>query len=202
MTHTLFFSLRSPFARRIRLALAHLRIAFVPREMNVFEPPQELFEANPLGLVPVLTTPQGAHLPDSAAILEHLDETHPGAIWGEGARLRLQRRGASTWAEGIMTATVAGYLETLRKEPLAEFVQEQRETIERTLARFATEDLSGPVFQTSEGLAQPAWDLAVALEYLELRMPQIAWRQAHGSLEVLVRKARLDPDFQRTAPPA
>lgn len=202
--YRLTLSLRSPFARRIRLALRRLDVRFEEDVVNVFDPPAWLAERSPLALLPILTTPDGKHLPDSGAILEFLHETHGGGIWPSEAALRFDvRRGAELGA-GIMTATVAWFLETERKpgERSQAWLDEHRETIERTLAHCRDVGVSGAPWIVGGALTQAGWDLAVALEYLDLRMPQIAWRGLDPGFERLLGLARQAREFTETAPPA
>jgi glutathione S-transferase len=190
-SYRLLMTPRSPFARRVRLALARLGIPFEAVLTDVFKPSPEFLKTNPLGLVPVLIHPE-ATIPDSAAILEYLHAAHGGAIWPkdplEAARVRAQ----ATLAEGIMAATVSHYLERLRPSPHAPWLEEQEEIIRGTLAALAEQEL---------GETQAAWDLAVALEYLDLRIPSFDWRKAHPRLVDFLEKHRVSPDFAATQPP-
>src|SRR4051794_13519408 len=109
--YQLFYSLRSPFARRVRIALQRLGLAFEAVEENVFEPSPRLLEANPLATVPVLviagkTPEETVRVPDSATILEYLHESCGGRIWPADLALRTRVRAASTLAEGLMSECV------------------------------------------------------------------------------------------------
>lgn len=204
--YRLFYSHRSPFARRVRLALARLGLPYETVILNVFEPTEEFLRANPLGLVPVLEIDGKRNLPDSATILEYLHETHgsarPGAIWPADLALRLDVREASTWAEGLMTAIVAHFLETQRKEPAPSELAEHRANLERTLSRITEQNLSkAPWMMQSQVPTQAGWDLAVALEYLDLRIPDLNWRTRFPALKPLLESCKKAPEFEQTAPP-
>lgn len=71
----LFISLRSPFARRVRLALLENQISYKEIVCDVFKPSAELIAVNPLIRVPVLRLQSGAVLIDSNLILQALYET-------------------------------------------------------------------------------------------------------------------------------
>jgi glutathione S-transferase len=84
---------RCPFCARVRIALAEKGIAYDTVVIDLDDRPQWLYELNPAGKVPVLEN--GLVLPESAVIMEYLDEAHPeqpllpdGA--GARARARLQ----------------------------------------------------------------------------------------------------------------
>ena len=64
MRHTLYLSLRSPFARRIRLALEELGVPYDVETVDVFNLPPAYDAINPLRRVPVLKTPEGTLIID------------------------------------------------------------------------------------------------------------------------------------------
>jgi glutathione S-transferase len=191
--YRLTISARSPFARRVRLAMRRFELPFAIDVVNVFEPPTSLFERNPLGLVPILQTPAGLELADSAAILEHLHEVTGGRLWPADAAYRLRVRQASAWAYGAMQAVVSHYLESLRPAPDAEWLNEYRRAFERVCERFDA-SLLGPE-------TQAGWDLAVALDYARLRMPGHDWARRRPELEDARARFAGMPVFAETAPP-
>lgn len=65
----------SPFVRRVAVTLVILGIAFEHRNWSVGKDFDRIREFNPLGRVPTLVLPDGEALADSAAILDHLDQT-------------------------------------------------------------------------------------------------------------------------------
>jgi glutathione S-transferase len=67
----------SPFARKVRLALAEKRIPFDLRLERVWERRDDFLAMNPACTVPVLQEENGLTIPDSTAICEYLDEAYP-----------------------------------------------------------------------------------------------------------------------------
>jgi glutathione S-transferase len=67
----------SPFCRKVRLVLAEKRIEAELIEERPWENRLDFLRLNPAGKVPVLITPQGQALSESAAIFEYLEETVP-----------------------------------------------------------------------------------------------------------------------------
>jgi glutathione S-transferase len=67
----------SPFARKVRLALAEKRIPFELKTERVWERREEFLALNPAGTVPVLVEENGVVVADSYAICEYLDEAYP-----------------------------------------------------------------------------------------------------------------------------
>ncbi|MGX9966037.1 FtsZ-binding protein FzlA [Roseomonas sp. F4] len=83
----------SPFARKVRLALAEKRLPFDLRIERVWERREEFMAVNPAGTVPVLQEANGLWIADSYAICEYLDEAYPdipllGRTLGERAEVR------------------------------------------------------------------------------------------------------------------
>lgn len=73
----LYGVMRSPFVARVRLALAHKGIdaALIPPPGG---PGSEAYRAiNPMGQIPALHCETGAIVPDSAAIIEYLEDRYP-----------------------------------------------------------------------------------------------------------------------------
>ena len=66
---------RCPFCARVRLALAEKSVEYETVEIDLGNRPAWLYELNPVGKVPVLD--DGFVLPESAVIMEYLDERIP-----------------------------------------------------------------------------------------------------------------------------
>jgi glutathione S-transferase len=65
----------SPYVRRVAISLHALGLDFERNTMSVFADADAMRRINPLGRVPSLVLDGGETLLDSAAILDHLDET-------------------------------------------------------------------------------------------------------------------------------
>ena len=72
---TLYDAARCPFCARVRIALAEKAIGWETIEIDLDNRPDWLYELNPTGKVPVLD--DGFVLPESAVIMEYLDERYP-----------------------------------------------------------------------------------------------------------------------------
>ena len=96
----------SPFARKVRLALAEKRIPFELRVERVWERRPEFLELNPACQVPVLQEPNGLAIADSAAICEYLDEAYPDTgLFGRTLAERAEY--PQRWELVLMTALFA-----------------------------------------------------------------------------------------------
>ena len=204
-SYQLFYSLRSPFGRRIRVALQRLLLPFEAKEINVFEPTEEFRAVNPLGTIPCLKITRGKEsfvLADSATILEYLHEDQGNKIWPADIEVRTKVRAASTFAEGIMTNTVAAYLERTRQTPSPEFKDEYETNIRRTLQWVQSTPLNTLPWKVSDfQLTQAGYDLCIALEYLEIRAPDLKWQGDFPDVSRFLEIHRKRQDLAPTAPP-
>ena len=72
----------SPFAARVRLAIYHKGLA-IERAIEIVPPPAtglkgaEYLAINPMGQIPALQLDSGVVIPDSAAIIEYLEDAFP-----------------------------------------------------------------------------------------------------------------------------
>ncbi len=97
----------SPFARKVRLALAEKRIPFDLRIERVWERRPEFLAMNPACTVPVLAEENGLTIPDSYAICEYLDEAYPDMpLLGRTLAERVEVRRIVAWFDGKFHAEV------------------------------------------------------------------------------------------------
>ena len=74
---TLYNAARCPYASRARIVLAEKGIEFETVEIDLSDRPAWLYEKNPTGRVPVIEEDGGDPLPESAVIMEFLEERYP-----------------------------------------------------------------------------------------------------------------------------
>jgi glutathione S-transferase len=203
--YKLYYSARSPFARRIRVALQRLNVDYDPVEINAFSPPSEFEESAPLGTVPALVVRDGKELivlGDSAAILEYLHDQYGQKIWPVDPAARLRVRAASVLAEGIMTETVRWYIENLRESPSNDHAAEYFQNLDRTLATIHSGSLRGMPWKVSDfQMTQAGYDLFIALDYLAVRMKAYDWAQRYPELARFLELHRSRQDLAPTTPP-
>jgi glutathione S-transferase len=90
---TLYDADRCPYCARVRIVLAEKRLEYETVVVDLDDRPAWIYEKNPLGKVPVLEE-DAFVLPESAVIMEYLDERYPEPpLWpadpAERARGRL-----------------------------------------------------------------------------------------------------------------
>jgi glutathione S-transferase len=74
---TLYDAARCPYCARARIVLAEKGIEFETVEIDLSDRPAWLYDKNPTGRVPVIEEDDGRPLPESAVIMEFLEERYP-----------------------------------------------------------------------------------------------------------------------------
>jgi glutathione S-transferase len=73
---TLYDASRCPYCARVRIVLAEKDVEYEPIEIDLTDRPAWIYEKNATGRVPVIEE-DGWLLPESAVIIEYLDERYP-----------------------------------------------------------------------------------------------------------------------------
>lgn len=196
-------SLTSPYARKIRVALAEKSLPF---ELEVDIPwlaDTRVPSYNPLGKVPALVADDGELWFDSPVIAEYLDTLAGPLLLPADRVAALPVRQAEALADGITDAAVAAFLEGMRpaerQDPAA--IERQLGKISRGLTA-----LEARVAQRKgcAGEALSIADIAIGctLGYLDLRFAHLGWRASHPQLAAWAAGLLARPSFTTTAPPA
>jgi glutathione S-transferase len=196
-------SLTSPYARKIRVALAEKSLPF---ELEVDIPwlaDTRVPSYNPLGKVPALVADDGELWFDSPVIAEYLDTLAGPLLLPADRAAALPVRQAEALADGITDAAVAAFLEGMRpaerQDPAA--IERQLGKIGRGLTA-----LEARVAQRKgcAGEALSIADIAIGctLGYLDFRFAHLGWRAAHPQLAAWAAGLLARPSFTTTAPPA
>jgi glutathione S-transferase len=79
---TLYDAARCPYCARVRIVLAEKELEHEVVAIDLDDRPLWLYAKNPLGKVPVIEEDEGLVLPESAVIMEYLEERFPEpALW-------------------------------------------------------------------------------------------------------------------------
>ncbi len=200
----LIASYTSPYARKVRIAMAEKRIECELVLENVWAADTTVQTHNPLGKIPVLILDDGLTLYDSRVIVEYLDGITPvSRLVPENGRERVLVKRWEALGDGITDAGIAVFLE--RKRPDA---QQSRDWIDRQLGKVdagiaaAARELGDKEWCHGTAISLADISLACALLWLEFRMPQIKWREANPGLKSWIEKLESRPSFLDTVPRA
>ena len=192
---TLYSTPASPFARRIHLALRRGALAYDTVNVdNLFPPPDWYTALNPLGLIPSLVVDNEDPVFDSSDILEFLDDKM-GGIWPKELQAHWREKRFSGLCEGMMLDAVNWRVESIRENARADILAFRELSIARSLKALELKVARDPKPFLAEKKRQGASDLAIALHYLQFRMPHLVWETKHPFL------ADVLDHFLATSPP-
>ncbi|WP_339544005.1 glutathione S-transferase [Pseudomonas sp. RA_35y_Pfl2_P32] len=201
---TLFHNPASPFVRKVMVLLHETgqlnRVALQPSQLSPVSPDAALNQDNPLGKIPALRLADGTVLYDSRVILEYLDQQHVGnpLIPREGSA-RWRRLTLAALADGILEAAVMIRYELALRAPekhWAQWLDAQREKIRRALAVLEADNIA----ELSCHFDVAAISVACALGYLDLRHPDLQWRDAQPQLAAWYADVSQRPSMQASVP--
>lgn len=189
----------SPYARMVRVTAHELGIAdqielVMTEGLGPVVAHPQIVRENPLGKIPTLVTDQGTPIYDSRVIIEYLlhhagDET----LLPREPVARFRVLTLQALAQGIADAALQYRYESFaRPESLRwpEYMARQKERI-LTAASAARE---------YETLSIGSIALACALGYLDIRMPEINWRDAAHGLAAWHLEFSKRPSMEATKP--
>ncbi|OGA55269.1 MAG: glutathione S-transferase [Betaproteobacteria bacterium RIFCSPLOWO2_12_FULL_62_13] len=194
----------SPYTRKTRVVLAEKRIEYEFVIDSSHEAKTQVPNYNPLGKVPVLIIDDETAVFDSRVIVEYLDSASPVAkLIPEDTRQRIQVRRWEALADGCTDATVAVVTEKRRPANLqsADWVTRQQGKIDRAL-KVMSDELAARNWCSGEFFNLSDIAVGCCLGFLDLRLPDLAWRKTYPNLAKLAEKLAQRPSFRDTAPPA
>lgn len=199
----LIASLTSPFARKVRICLAEKNI---PYQLIVDIPWDEQTQVpafNPLGKVPVLIINQEQHtLFDSRVIVEYLERLVPSpALIPEAAEAFIRVKRQEALADGIADAAAAIFIEKKRPVELQslEWMKRQQQKIDLGL-KAMSEVLADSDYFVGDEFTLADISAVCCLGYLDLRFPQIVWREQYSNLATFMQRLSDRASISLTVP--
>ncbi len=199
----LLASLTSPYARKVRIALAEKKIDYALVVDSPWEPASKVSEINPLGKIPVLLMEDGTAVYDSRVIVEYLDTVSPvSRLIPEPNRQRIQVRRWEALADGVCDAVAAIFLERKRpaRQQSSDWIERQAKKVELG-TRAMSFDLGDKAWCAGDAYSLADICVGCALGYLDFRYPEINWREDYSNLARLAEKLAKRPSFIDSAPP-
>jgi glutathione S-transferase len=200
---TLISSPTSPFARKVRIALAEKKIEYELVETSPWDAQSPVHAANPLGKVPVLTLDDGTQLFDSRVIAEYIDSVSPvSRLIPEPTRQRIAVRKWEALADGVSDALVLATQEGKRPAAKrdADYIARQRQKIDAGIAEMASE-LADRAWCNGEAYTLADIATGCTLGYVDLRLAEFDWRDRYPNLAKLAQKLAKRPAFVETQIP-
>lgn len=197
----LYWSQRSPFARKVMVAAHELgiadRIACIPTVVTAETTSADYARVNPTGQLPTLVLDDGMTVLDSLVICDYLDAQY-------GAHKLLPARGPTRFevlrrhalGDGLMDRAVRWLGENFRPDGLKspDVIAACRSAIETTLDALEREAGGWPNARFDLG------DIAIAtaLAYLDFRFAMIDWRATRPALAAAFETRASRPSMRQT----
>ncbi len=201
----LFYNPASPFVRKVLITAIECgledRVQKHPLALTPVNANDDLNTQNPLGKIPALVLDDGSTLYDSRVICEYLNSLAGGkgsaTLFPEGED-RWKALRLSACGDGICDAAVTVRYETfVRPEQYrwGDWIEGQKNKFRRAVAVLENE-VAG--FENTLDIGTIS--IAVALDYIDFRYADEAWRDSAGALAEWHKRFVQRPSFQQTAP--
>jgi glutathione S-transferase len=180
----LLFSPTSPYVRKCLVTAFEVgvidRITFQTSSAHPVNRDAQIVAHNPLGKVPTLVTEDGQVLFDSRVICAYLNDLGSGQLIPQAGPLRWEAETLQALADGILDAALLiRYENNARPEALRwpDWVKGKLDAMHTSLAHLdAHPEYFKPAFHL--GLLS----IGCALWYLDLRYPELNWRERYPKL--------------------
>lgn len=199
---TLISATPSPYARKVRIALAEKGIPFrleteVPWHGTTATP-----RHNPLEKLPVLILDDGSSVYESSYILQWLEAKHPTPpLLPDDVDGRLLARKFEVLCDGVCDAFVLMFFEKMREpgRQSPEWIARQRRKVDggvREIARLVGER----TYAVGDGFTLGDVAACTVVSYLSVRWPDYDWRSEYPSLAAYADRMEERPSFRDTRP--
>lgn len=196
----LYLNATSPYARLVRIVLLEkgLADAVTLKWCNPWADDAELLKANPAGRIPALVTEEGTTLSESMLIAVYLDSVSPNPPMlpaaSLGEVLHLAGLGQNLMDTAFTTVIARKYYGNEIDE--SELGQRRSRAIQRLLKQLSSE-LGEKQQASTINLGEIA--VAVALDYLAFRLPEVNWQEKYPQLEPWHAGVAARASFKETA---
>lgn len=199
---TLISATPSPYARKVRIALAEKDIPFTLQTEVPWHGTSATPQYNPLEKLPVLVLEDGGSVYESHYILEWIEARYPTPpLVPADLDGRLLARKLEVLCDGTCDAFVLMFFEQMREpgRQSPEWIARQRRKVDggvREIARLIGER------EYAVGDAFGLGDIAAAtvVGYLDVRWPDYPWRAQYPSLSAYSDRMERRPSFRDTKP--
>ena len=196
----LYLNATSPYARLVRIVLLEkgLADAVTLKWCDPWADDAELLKANPAGRIPALVTEEGTTLSESMLIAVYLDSVSPNPPMLPAASL-VEVLHLAGLGQNLMDAaftTVIARKHYGNEIDASELGQRRSRAIQRLLNQL-NRDLGEKQQASSSNLGDIA--IAVALDYLAFRLPEVNWKEEYPQLQEWHAGVTERASFQETA---
>jgi glutathione S-transferase len=192
----------SPYARKVRIALAEKRLPFeliteVPWDNTTATP-----KYNPLEKLPILILADGSSIYESSFILQYLELKHPDTpLLPDDIDSKIAARRFEVLADGVCDAFVLSFFELMRPEAMRspEWIARQRRKIDGGVAEIARR-VDNRTFAVGDRFGLGDIAVGTALGYLSVRWPEFGWKAQFPDLAAFCARLETRPSFKGSVP--
>ncbi len=199
---SLYISARSPFARRVRLALLENQIPYQEKVFDVFKPTAELIAVNPLARVPAIQLKSGDVMIDSNLILQLFYKHQNVLLSPKSLEDELKITYWAALSTGLCEKTVEYFIDSLRPEGQRDIeLKMELDVISRRLFQVLESHLKqgNKTRLVGSDLTQADLDMASALTYYVFRVSG-DWKKEFPLTQFYLESLEQRDAFQKTAP--
>ncbi|HJS86823.1 MAG TPA: glutathione S-transferase N-terminal domain-containing protein [Acetobacteraceae bacterium] len=192
----------SPYARKVRIALAEKAIPFELLTEVPWNNDTSLPRHNPLEKLPVLILEDGSTVYESSYILEWLERKYPTpALMPRDDDGWLAARKCLVLADGVCDAFLLVFFERRRPEAhqSAPWLARQMRKIDGGLAEMAR-IVGGQDYAVANRFTLADVGFGSVLGYFDVRFPELDWRGRHPNLERYFGALSQRDSFRGTVP--
>lgn len=191
----------SPYARKVRIALAEKGLPFELLTEVPWDSTTTLPRHNPLEKLPVLLLPDGGSVYESSYILQWLELKHPETpLLPDGIDGVLAARRYEVLCDGVCDAMVLTFFERQRGAGASQaWLERQRRKIDGGLAEIARL-LGDRAWAVGQGFSLGDIAAGTVVGYLAVRFPELPWRERHPNLAAISDRLETRPSFRDSVP--
>jgi glutathione S-transferase len=181
----LHWSPRSPFVRKVMIVAHEVGLAehieTVRTVVAAAAPNAELMKRNPQSRLPTLELADGTAIYDSRVICDYLDSLHDGArLFPQDFPDRLVALRRQALGDGMLDTLIMWRGEQLRPPAQQSIKHMQAWKLKTRASVDMLEEEADPLADSRFSIGHIA--LGVALDYIDFRFGELAWREGHPRL--------------------
>jgi len=192
----------SPYARKVRIALAEKSVPFELQTEVPWNDDTSLPQHNPLEKLPVLVLDDGSTIWESSFILEWIERKFPNPpLLPPDDDGILAHKRMDALATGVCDAFLLVFFERMRPEAHRSQPWTDRQTrkVHGGLAEIARVVGDRP-YAVGDAFGIADISAGSTLGWLDVRFPELGWRETHPNLARYMGGLAARPSFQTTVP--
>lgn len=177
----ILFSPTSPYVRKCMVTAMELgvdaQITLLPSNAHPVNRDRDIVAVNPLGKVPTFFTDDGQVLYDSRVICEYLNELFKGSLFPSTGRERWTTLTLQSLGDGMLDAALLARYEDVARPEGLKWVQWRAGQIDKIDTSLQALDAKPELLANRLDIGSIT--IACALWYLDLRFPELGWRERY-----------------------